>query len=323
MDLSKYTLGKQNAESKGKFKHFMYVPWTGLGLYNGFRGNRWLKNRIKIFKQFVIPSLQAQTDQEFTLWCSWRHEEKRNPIVREFVEFLEQLDFQTIHTFTGVCFWDDKYPDDIARERLLTNLHGAMSTLVDATTGEQGYEWVYMTIQPSDDCYHKNAVKAIHQIFNETKLQGVGFAKGYVCNYLTKEVAEYNPTTNPPFYTIKFPRPIFIDPLKHAEYTSLKHDVGKYKKGTPIPSHEYVGDALAYGVIPDRGFLVGTHGANISTTWQIPFKGDPVDQSVLEDFGIQDTPPLKISIPVFKRLYLLLPYKAQRKLRYWLTEKFR
>ena len=62
-----------------EYKHLIYCPFTGLGLYGGFRGNRWLQNRIQIFKQFVIPSLKAQTNKDFTLWISWRPEEKNNP----------------------------------------------------------------------------------------------------------------------------------------------------------------------------------------------------------------------------------------------------
>lgn len=321
MDLNKFTKTKQNKESKDRFKHFMYVPWTGLGLYNGFRGNAWLKNRIKIFKQFVIPSLQAQSAKDFTVWCSWRPEERRNPHVRELMEYMKGTGLDTIHTFSGVCFWDDKYEEKEARDRLLMALHGAMTELVDATTGEFGYEWVYMTIQPSDDCYHKNAVQVIHKVFQETPHQAVGFEKGYMMNYVTKELAEYNPTTNPPFYTIKFPRPVFIDPLQHANYTALKHDVGQYKKGTPIPSHEYVKDALSYGIIRERGFLVGCHGENISTVFNHPFRGATVDQGFLRDFGLQDVSPLRLDFSFRREVFKRLPYKVQRKLRYWAGEK--
>jgi hypothetical protein len=69
--------------------------------------------------------------------------------------------------------------------------------------------------------------------------------------------------------------------------------------------------------------MVGTHGANISTTWQIPFKGESVSSEVLKEFGVYDVPPLKIKLSLRRRLYLSLPYRAQRKLRYWITEKFK
>src|SRR3990167_4520650 len=176
-------------------KHFFYTPWTGLGLYRGFRGNRWLKNRIKIFKQFVIPSLQAQTSKNFTLWCSWREEEKNNPHVLELAAYLDTIqEFKTAHTFYGTCFWDDKYPDQIARTRLLLNLHQSIGSLLDVI-GEA--KTILMTIQPSDDCYRKDTVERIQNYFYYTPtVQAVGFEKGYMMNYLTKEVCEYNPQTN-------------------------------------------------------------------------------------------------------------------------------
>lgn len=288
----------------------MYVPWTGLGMYGGFRGNRWLKNRIKVFKQFVIPSLQAQTNKNFTLWCSWRREEKRNPYVKELIEYLNKIrEFETVHTFHGVCFWDDKYPDDVARERLITSLHESLPELLDVVGGKD----VLMTLQPSDDCYHFCAVEIIQSAFKHKDLhdiQALGFEKGHMINYLTKEIAEYNPTTNPPFFTIKFSRETFVDPLKHMTYT------GPYK------SHEYIGEKLKYRVIKERGFLVGTHGENISTVFNHPFKGEVVSRETLKDYGIYDVPPLKINLSWRKWILRKLPHRVQRKLRYYIGELF-
>ena len=54
-----YRIAKETSEKQtggfGKYKHLMYMPFSGLGLYNGFRGNRWLKNRIKICKLRIRP----------------------------------------------------------------------------------------------------------------------------------------------------------------------------------------------------------------------------------------------------------------------------
>jgi len=294
-----------------KIKHLMQVPWTGLGLYNGFRGNRWLKNRIQVFKQFVIPSLQAQTNKNFILHCCWRREEKSNTNVKELIAYLESIkEFKTVHTFHGILFWDDKYPDDIARDRLLTSLHGTMGELLD-TIGECDY--VISTIQPSDDTYHKNAVKGIQAIFNETDLQAVGFRKGYIMNYQTKDLAEYNPLTIPPFFTIKFPRAVFIDPLRHADYT------GPYK------SHEYIADKLKFGSIDERGFCVGTHLDNISTVFDHPYAGKKFTpeeaQEIFEDFGIDKAEKLKIPFSLGRVILNKLPYGVKRKLRFWAGEK--
>jgi hypothetical protein len=165
-----------------------------------------------------------------------------------------------------------------------------------------------MTIQPSDDCYDKDMVKDVRNAFNDATIQAFGYTRGYVSKYDTLEVAEYNPTTNPPFFTIRFPKKVFLDPLAHMKHT------GPYK------SHEYVGDKLKYKTSDKRGFLVGIHGENISTIFNHPFKGQDVDRSILERFGIKE--PLKIKIHLGKRLIRKLPHRVQRKLRYWFGEKF-
>lgn len=305
-----------------KIIHFLHCPWTGLGLYGGFRGNRWLKNRIKVFKQFVIPSLKVQTNKNFVLWCAWRHEEKNNPYVLELIEWLNGVkEFKSVHTFNGICFYDDKYKQEEAINRLLNSIHRSIGELLD-TISEVDY--VYMTIQPSDDIYRCDAVDIIQEELSNSELQAFGFKKGYIMNYRTKELADYNPTTNPPFYTIKFPRDIFINPLAHAQYTALKADSGQYRAGTPLPSHEYVKDCLKYKSVDERGFLVGTHGENISTIFTHPFKGRELTggekENVLAMFGIDKVEPLDIKISFRKWLLRKLPHKVQRKLRYWFGE---
>ena len=305
-----------------KVCHFLMVPFTGLGLYNGFRGNRWLKNRIQIFEQFVIPSLLTQTSKNFIIWIAWRYEEKSNKIVQDFQKRLNLIkELKFVYTFSGCPFYDDKYPDDIAKERLLTALHGSMGELLNVM-GE--CDEVLMTIQPSDDCYRKDFVEGMQNVLKDDKLQAAGFSRGYICNYFTKEVRENNPKTNPPFVTIKFPREVFIDPLKHFEYTAIKEDVGKYKKGTACPSHEFYPNVFGdkYGIINKRGFLVGTHSDNISTTYKHPYAGEIVSPETLKDFGLFEVEPLKIKYSIRKRLLKALPYKVQRKLRYWWGEFF-
>ena len=302
-----------------KIIHLLHCPWTGLGLFNGFRGNRWLKNSIQIFKQFVVPSLQSQTNKNFILWNAFRYEEKNNPIVKELLGYLAEIkEFKSVFTFSGICFYDDKHDDKIARERLVTSLHGSMGELLD-TIGEVDY--VYMTIQPSDDCYNSDMVEEVQIFLSNESVNACGYSKGYIMNYLTKEIREYNPKTNPPFYTIKFPKDIFVDPYKHCEYTGIKYNYynTKYKLGTPLPSHEYLRDVFngKYLTIDKRGFLVGCHGNNISTNFNIPYVGEGVDGGVLKDFGLENVEPLKLKIGLIKKIMLKLPHKVQRKLRYW------
>jgi hypothetical protein len=293
------------------FTHFLYCPFTGLGLYNGFRGNQWLKNRILIFKQFVVPSLLAQINKNFVLWVSWRPQERINSQVHELKLYLDAIGIKNIFTYGGICFWDDKYKDEVARERLIMSLHNSINDLILDLQGD----WILMTIQPSDDIYRKEMVDEIQKTFIVNQdAQAIGYSKGYIINYQTKEVAEYNPLTNPPFFTIKFPKPVFIDPLKHLEYT------GPYK------SHEYIGNHLKYYITDERGFMVGCHSDNISTFFNHPFKGKIIESQeedkVLDSFGILDASVLKVKVNIRKKILNKLSYKIRRKLRYWFGELF-
>lgn len=281
------------------------VPFTGLGLYNGFRGNRWLRNRISIFEQFVVPSLINQNDPDFTVWVAWRREEKDNKYVKGLYQRLQATGLKVVFTYSGVPFWDDKYSDEEARERLWNTLRIALPELLDAVPD---CEHVYWLLQPSDDCYDRRTVQSVKKAFEVEGVQAVSYKRGYLCNYNTKELLEYNPKTNPPFFAIKFPRDVFFDAGRHMNYT------GPYK------SHEYIGDKLKLEHFEERGFLVGTHGENISTHFNHPYGGEEVNPMVLVDFGIDRVPALKLPISFRKWLMRRLPYQWQRKLRYWFGE---
>lgn len=293
-----------------KITHFLYCPLTGLGLYGGHRGSRWLKNRINIFKHFVIPSLKAQTNKNFILWISVRYQDKENGTIKDFKEYMNSIkEFKTVFTHYGVCFWDDKYPDDIARSRLADSIHNSVGELLNIPEIESDY--ILMTIQPSDDVYHKEMVEYMQKTFRDMpEMQALGFRKGYVMDYKTLQIAEWNPDTIPPFFTIKFPTAIFIDPVKHLEYS------GPYK------SHEYIGNKLKFGFIEERGFVVGCHGENISTHFNHPFKGKEVSRDTLANFGLASIDPIKLPISIRKALMRKLPHGWQKKLRYWFGERF-
>lgn len=251
----------------------MYVPFTGLGLHDGYRGDKWLLNRIKIFKEFVIPSLMAQSNQNFIIWISMRPEEENNPIVQELAESLFNLrGLKVIFTFHGVCFWDDKYDYNTAFRRLSTSLQKTLPEL-EESIGES--EEILMTIQPSDDIYFSDFIEKMQNEWLNQEIQCWGFDKGYIMNYSNMEMAEYNPTTTPPFYTIKFPTKIFLDHIGHMYYTG------------PYESHEYVKHYLNRASIQGRGFIVGTHGENISTTYIHPYRGRVLGTNETDDLLIK------------------------------------
>lgn len=294
-------------EKKAVF--LFYTPFTGLGLYGGFRGNRWLRNRISVFKQFVIPSLLNQTDRNFIHWIQWRPEDRKNPHVEALYRYLLLIpNYQFVFTFGGLCFWDDKYKDEEASSRLFNALKVTLPELKELAVD---VDEVYMMIQPSDDLYDKDTVQNLKVSFlMMPDVQVFSYQRGYICNYTTKEVLEYNPKTNPPFFCIRFPQEEFFNPNRHMTYTG------------PYQSHEYVGDKLKLGVLPTRGFLVGTHGENISTHFNHPFGGLKVDDvAILDRFGISDAAPIKLPKSLRKWVIRKLPYQWQKKWRYWMGEK--
>ena len=314
-----------------KFCHIYFIPFTGLGLHNGFRGNTWLKNRIKIFNEFVLPSLLAQ-DNDFYTWFQWRAEEKTNPIVQAFQETLKGIEgLKPIHTFGGITMWDDKHDDKTASQRLIKSLEISLPELKEIV-GDN--EYVLLTLQPSDDMYLCDTALRLKETFTallekdpDTK-KAVGYKKGYIINYATKEIAEYNTTewkndgkstfhtdTTPPFFTILFSAEEFLSPVKHYDH------IGPYK------SHEYIIDYLDYTELEGRGFVVGCHGENISTTYNHRYKGRVLSEDETKEILIKTgtllSEPLKIkpsmrlrirkvvnTLPLTglaKRAYYLLP----------------
>lgn len=296
------------------FTHFIYMPWTGLGLHNGFRGNTWLRNRIKIFKEFVLPSILNQTiNDKFYLWCSWRPEERNNPVVEKFRQYLNQFKgLSVIHTFGGLCFWDDKYSYKTASERLMNSLKSSLPYLKDYV-GDNPY--TLMTIWPSDDLYVSQAMEWVQEKVKELVSRDfvtnhvICFQKGYISNYATKEIHEYLNKTNPPFFTIVFSQEQFLNPEKHYYHTG------------PYQSHEYVINHLAPHFIDKPGFCVGTHNMNISTTFNHRFKGRAIEgfekERLMFDLGITESEPLIFERPV--RLWMRwLINKFPDKIRYHL-----
>ena len=257
--------------------HFLYVPFTGLGLHDGYRGDKWLKNRLQIFKRFTLPSVLNQTSQNFVLWISWRKEEEENPIVIDFINSLNSIRGLTlVNTFSGVCFWDDKYDEKIASKRLLEALRGALPVLEPHIIGEH----VLMTIQPSDDMYLGQMVETMQNRFQEILSSGsdvrcVGYRDGYIANYANKEIAVYTTKTSPPFYTMMFDKETFLSPEKHYKFTG------------PYISHEYVKDHVKMEYLKGAGFVVGTHGANISTVWHHTYRGKILSEKERDDILIK------------------------------------
>lgn len=253
------------------FVHLLYTPFTGLGLNRNRMDDKWLAYRIDVFKQHTLKSLLNQTNRNFTHWISFREVDRERQLVKDFQEYMHAIpNYKTVFTFGGIAFWDDKYEKDNLLERL-------QNTLPDLIGACYKKDYVLKTIQPSDDMYSGKAVDEFQ------KHKTSAYEKGYMLNKETQRLAEYNPATSPPFYTIMFPRDVFLNPEKHMEY------MGGFK------SHEDIPKIFDTTKLKGRKFCVVVHGKNISTNWEHPFRGRVLDwdegAEILKDFGIKvDTP---------------------------------
>lgn len=282
--------------------HFLTVPFTGLGLFDGYRGDTWMMNRIAIFKRFVLPSILNQTNKDFWLWLQFRPQEQDNQIVQDFIESLSSIrGIRVIVTYHGITMWDDKYDDDIAKQRLMRSLEGSLPELEPLIKGR----YVLDTIQPSDDVYMTDAVDTIQKVAKKNN-GAFGWRKGYIMKYDNLEVAEYNPKTIPPFFTIKYPTKTFLSPQKHFDFA-------------PYKSHEYISNHLSYTECSDkRGFIVGTHGENTSTSFRLAGRtlGESAKERVLISAGLYGVEGMKVEKDkkrvLKKRILNLFPSAFQR-----------
>jgi len=289
--------------------HIVYIPFTGVGLYAGFRSQEWLEYRIKIFKEYTLKSLLNQTDKRFLTWLSFRPEEYNNPAVIELERYLQKFkDFPVIMTFHGLIYWDDKFPTKILprivnflricrncllREKTLRKLPGALLeslknknkdlrknvqdslAALQSVYPKKGIDVVFLTRIDSDDMFHKKAISDIKKLARKPALS---FRKGYIYDRNTKQLAEWLPTENPPFHTIIFPVEVFFDADRYLEYMN------------GFETHEDIPKIFNTQRLPDYRYCVLIHSQKnqISTIWNHPFRGKIIkNKKILRDFGLE------------------------------------
>lgn len=267
--------------------HIIAIPFTGVGLHGGFRGNAWFRHRIEIFKNHTLRSLANQSNKDFILWLWFRNEEYNNPLIKDLTEAIAKTGLPAVFTFEGLMYHDDKFTKYTLKNKLKNcfqmvwdgyrtgekksfkeiwkytwedknkTLLSRLGRALEALPQEQ-YDWVYLTRLDSDDMFHEDAVDLIQSAEPAYK-KALVFDKGYMYNVETMQLAEWLPPTNPPFHTIIFPGSIFFNPKRHLEY------YGEFK------SHEDIPLVFDTETLDMYRYCVTAHGKHhISTAWDVP-----------------------------------------------------
>jgi len=281
------------------FVHFIMTPFTGLGVHRNRFSDEWLSYRIMIFKNYTLKSLLNQTNKNFVHWISFRQVDKERPLIKELYRYLKSIDYKFVFTFHGIGFWDDKYENDNLLERLTKTLPALREIC-------EGKEYIWETILGSDDMAHEKAVECIQEHESE-KNKALTHGDGYLFNANTQRLAEWNPETNPPFYTIMYPMETFLNAEKHVEYM----------KG--FKTHEDIPNLFDCEKLNDGMYCYLVHKNNISTNWWHPFRGKlftwQQGTEILRGFGIKVETPSDIEgevregKAVIKRWFLQLLIK--------------
>ena len=295
-----------------KIKHLVYVPFTGVGLI-GYRGDEWFHERIQIFLNYTLKSLLAQTNRNFTLWLSFRPEEKENPQVENVAIILKGLGMPYFMTFDGLMYHDDKFGGtlfskiantgriirrcwrlnlwsefwpsfkDIFNDKNKTLVERIDRSLEEMPKEWREAEWVYMSRIDSDDMFHKNYIQYMQEYavvahISPEKKWAMTPTDGLIYNTTTCEVAEWKPPTNPPFHTIIFPSDVFFDANRYTTH------YGDFR------SHEDVRRVFTCAELRGPVYCVTTHNPknHISTIWNHPFRGRVLEnpQEILKNFGL-------------------------------------
>lgn len=282
--------------------HIVYIPFRGVGIDN--RNDKWFRERIEIFKNYTLKSLANQTTKDFTLWLSYRPQDRNNPLIKDISAAIHATGIAHISTFDGLMYHDDKFGGDFFRKlknaaRVLRQCcrnntwQDLISSLVEIgndknktlpqrlkhsleilqkTLDTSGI--ILLTRIDSDDMLHKDVIDTLQKLSNPVMCMDAG----YIYNTTTRQLAEWNPTTNPPFYTLRFIGTEFFDARLHL-----------MSYGPNFRSHEDIGKLAFRHTFRKRLYCVTAHNPknHISTIWNHPFRGRSVDITTLADFGIR------------------------------------
>ena len=255
-------------------KHFIMIPFSGLGRFDKQRTEEYWNYRVNIFRKFTFKSLLNQSCKNFTLWISFRPQDKEASFVEELTIYLKDSGLDYIFTFDGPIMWDDRGTEN--NDTLLERTSKTLQELNKRITNE---EYIYITGLGSDDMLSQEAIWEIQQETPQTK-KALYYTKGFIYDARTEQIADWNRDTPCSKYTIIYPVEVFKDAQKYWDY-----------EFECLKSHEYITKCYQAKELKKDRYCCVVHGANISTDWFHVFRGKEYFNQedklkILSKFGI-------------------------------------
>ena len=280
--------------------NIIYIPFSGVGLFDDPDDNTWLAYRIQIFKDYTLKSILNQTVKPDLLWLSFDGR-KGNPLINNLKDYLKDK-IHAIITYDGLIYKDDKFVfrwrdtgnyqstwaqawrmlgRSIKRRKLriltryLHRLFFKNRSLPKRL--QKSLFWVNkdvtLTRLDSDDCLHKDWIKNMPPMLHH---YSAICSSAYLYNIHTKQLADWNPKTCPQTFAVC---------MSSSTFNNWRNFYAFWRAYT---SHEDANKwTIFHPLVHPNRFLMLIHGNQISSTWEHPFRGKEIkDLSILKDFGI-------------------------------------
>lgn len=173
------TRGKNNTFKKKKYipgakKVIVWSEFNTMPFGSKRFKKEWIEERIKIFMNFTLKSLKAQTNQDFL--ALMKYEDKSKEIIENALK---------------------KYPN------LPNNIKFIAKSNYEKKVKEviKGYDYLYLVRLDSDDLYHKTYIQQQYDYKHDISTQAIITQNGYIYDSIKKQMAKSH-LRSPSYYTL-------------------------------------------------------------------------------------------------------------------------
>ncbi len=225
----------------------------------------WTKQRIKIFRQFCIPSVLNQSNKSFK-WLVFVDMDTPQ-LLKQEIKSLITYDFTDVIYLSGYNDFEKNYTKYISRN----------FTPKD--------KWVITTNLDNDDCLHRNAIKSIQENFVAKDNFLISLSRGYTLNLKDLTLSEYYYPTGPFISLVESTKKIIVGVRQkpHNEWLNLRKNTLEQFLDLFKSNEKKTAAFISSGPM----WIQVIHGENVTNNF---YRGLPVLNNIsLTEFGVDIT----------------------------------